>query len=155
MIRALHLVTACGSLLVGFALGAASTPGVLAQSAAVPPAFLIASSRPIQPEKMGPYRQAAGPLARAAGLEILASGDPSRNVLEGKWPFAGGLTVERYRSMDDLLAFWNSPGYQEARKLRAGLSDVNFIVAVEGRCARRRRSAPAVPRWPVRRARGR
>jgi uncharacterized protein (DUF1330 family) len=82
---------------------------------------------------MGPYRQAAGPLARAAGLEILASGDPSQHVLEGKWPFSGALTVERYRSMEDLLAFWNSPAYQEARKLRAGLSDVNFIVAIEGR----------------------
>ncbi len=146
MIRASLLITACGSLLVGFVLGSAHTPRALAQSAgpnavqptasqpaAARPAFLIASSRPVAPEKMGPYRQAAGPLARAAGLEILASGDPSLHVLEGQWPFAGGLTVERYRSMDDLLAFWNSPGYQQARKLRAGLSDVNFIVALEGR----------------------
>jgi uncharacterized protein (DUF1330 family) len=35
--------------------------------------------------------------------------------------------------MEDLLAFWNSPGYQEAKKLRAGHVEMNFIVAIEGR----------------------
>ena len=79
------------------------------------PAYLIASSRPIHPDQMAPYRAAAGPLATKAGLEILASGDPAAHVLEGTWPVTGGLTVERYRSMEDLLAFWNSPGYTEAR----------------------------------------
>jgi uncharacterized protein (DUF1330 family) len=34
--------------------------------------------------------------------------------------------------MDALLKFWNSAGYQEARKLREGIVDVNFIIAVEG-----------------------
>jgi uncharacterized protein (DUF1330 family)/ketosteroid isomerase-like protein len=102
-------------------------------SAAPKPAYLIASSRPIHPEKMDAYRQAAGPLARAAGLEILASGNPALNVLEGKWNVEGGLTVERYRSMADLLAFWSSPGYRDAKKLREGLVDMNFIVAIEGR----------------------
>ena len=82
---------------------------------------------------MGPYRQAAGPLATKAGLEILASGNPALHVLEGQWTHAGGLTIERCRSMDDLLAFWNSSGYQEAKKLREGLVEMNFIVAIEGR----------------------
>ena len=31
------------------------------------------------------------------------------------------------------MTFWNSAGYQEAKKLRAGLSEMNFIVAIEGR----------------------
>ena len=31
-----------------------------------------------------------------------------------------------------LKEFWYSDGYQEAKKLREGLSKVNFIVAVEG-----------------------
>jgi len=131
-------LTVSAALVAGFAAGQASAPQAAAQTAAggqtgPRPAYLVVSSRPIQPEKMGPYRAAAGPLARAAGLEILASGDPAAHVLEGTWPHAGGLTVERYRSMEDLLKFWNSSGYQEARKLRAGLSEVNFIVAIEGR----------------------
>jgi uncharacterized protein (DUF1330 family) len=35
--------------------------------------------------------------------------------------------------MEDLLALWNSPGYQEAKKLRAGTVEMHFIVAIEGR----------------------
>ena len=54
-------------------------------------------------------------------------------MLEGTWPVSGSLTVERYRSMEELLAFWNSPGYQDAKKLRAGNVEMNFIVAIEGR----------------------
>lgn len=82
---------------------------------------------------MTAYRQAAGPLALKAGLEVLASGNPALHVLEGSWTHAGGLTIERYRSMDDLLAFWNSTGYHEAKRLRAGHVEMNFIVAIEGR----------------------
>ena len=131
-------LTVAAALVAGFAAGQASAPQAAAQApgggqAGPRPAYLVVSSRPIQPEKMGPYRAAAVPLARAAGMEILASGDPAAHVLEGKWPHAGGLTIERYRSMDDLMKFWNSNGYQEARKLRAGLAEMNFIVALEGR----------------------
>ena len=35
--------------------------------------------------------------------------------------------------MEELLAFWNSPGYREAKKLREGHVEMNFIVAIEGR----------------------
>ena len=132
------VVTATVSMAVGFFVGqgkaqsgTTQAASVNPQAAAPKPAYLIASSRPIQPDKMGPYRQAAGPLATKAGLELLASGNPALHVLEGRWTLEGGLTIERYRSMDDLLAFWSSPGYQEAKKLRAGL--VDFIVAIEGR----------------------
>lgn len=126
------LLIAVVSMVLGFLLGVTVLQVVTTQTA-VKPAYLVASSRPIHPDKMAPYRAAAGPLATKAGLEILASGDPSAHVLEGAWPHAGGLTVERYRSMEDLLAFWSSPGYQEAKKLRAGHVEMNFIVAIEGR----------------------
>jgi len=131
-------LTVAAALVVGFAAGQASAPQAAGQApagaqAGPRPAYLVVSSRPIQPEKMGPYRAAAGPLARAAGMEMLASGDPATHVLEGKWPHAGALSIERYRSMDELMKFWNSAGYQEAKKLRAGLSEMNFIVAIEGR----------------------
>ncbi len=126
------LLIAFASMTAGFLMGATALQIVTAQTT-VKPAYLIASSRPIHPDKMAPYRAAAGPLATKAGLEILASGDPAAHVLEGAWTLPGGLTVERYRSMEDLLAFWNSPGYTEAKKLRAGNVDMNFIVAIEGR----------------------
>ncbi len=109
-----------------------SAPGA-SPSAAPKPAYLIASSQPIHPDQMGPYRAAAGPLALKAGLEVLASGNPAQHLLEGAWTHAGGLTIERYRSMDDLLTFWNSPDYREAKTLRAGHVEMHFIVAIEGR----------------------
>ena len=118
------LLVAALSMTVGVLIGAQNLSK---------PAYLVASSRAIHPEKMAAYRAAAGPLATKAGLEILAQGDPKAHVLEGAWPVDGGLTIERYRSMEELLAFWNSPGYQEAKKLRAGNVEMNFIVAIEGR----------------------
>ena len=75
----------------------------------------------------------AGPLAVAAGLEIVAGRpDPTVTVLEGEWPYEEGIVIERFSSMAVLKEFWYSDGYQEAKKLREGASKVNFIVAVEG-----------------------
>jgi len=34
--------------------------------------------------------------------------------------------------MISLTDFWYSEGYQAAKKLREGLSTINFIVAIEG-----------------------
>jgi uncharacterized protein (DUF1330 family) len=130
------LLIAAMSMALGFLIGGAALQTVAAQTtvqAAVKPAYLVASSRPIHPDQMAPYRAAAGPLATKAGLEILGSGNPAAHVLEGTWAHEGTLTIERYRSMEDLLAFWNSPAYQEAKKLRAGNVEMNFIVAIEGR----------------------
>jgi uncharacterized protein (DUF1330 family) len=33
--------------------------------------------------------------------------------------------------MEELKAFWYSDAYQAAKKLREGLSEMNFIIAVE------------------------
>ena len=42
------------------------------------------------------------------------------------------LVVERDPSMEGLLAFWNSPEFQTAKRLIDGFGDVNFVVAIEG-----------------------
>ena len=126
------LLIAAMSMALGFLMGVTALQTVSAQTA-VKPAYLVASSRPIHPDQMAPYRAAAGPLATKAGLEILGSGNPAAHVLEGTWAHEGTLTIERYRSMEELLAFWNSPAYQEAKKLRAGNVEMNFIVAIDGR----------------------
>lgn len=98
------------------------------------PAYLISSLRLLQPERLGPFRQAAAPLTAKAGAEPLGAGNPSLHVLEGAWNHEGSiLVIERYPSMEGLLAMWNSPDFQAAKKLTAGLVDVNFTVAIEGR----------------------
>jgi uncharacterized protein (DUF1330 family) len=95
-------------------------------------AYLIAGikARQASPERMAAYRDAAGPLARQAGMQMLASGESARTVqvLEGKWPYDGRIAVEKFRSMKALLDFWNSPEYQKAKTLR---EEAHFIVALE------------------------
>jgi uncharacterized protein (DUF1330 family) len=95
-------------------------------------AYLIAGSKAVQApaDRMAAYREAAGPLARAAGMQMLGAGQAGSTlqVLEGKWPYDGRVAVEKFRSMKALLDFWNSPAYQKAKKLR---EETHFIIAVE------------------------
>ena len=124
-------------LVVMFALGHASArhQGPVAYAQGGPSgekvAYLIAASSPapLAPERRAAYGKAAGPLARAAGVQLLGAGEGSTiHVLEGKWPYQGRVAVEKFTSMRALLGFWNSPAYQEAKKLR---NEANFIIAVE------------------------
>jgi len=131
------------SLAGAFALGAltfgGSNKAVVADkgvpAAADPPAYLVAVGKRLKPpEALAAYRQAAGPLAMAAGYQLLAT-QPSKatvQVLEGQWPYEGFVTLEKFTSMKDLLNFWNSDGYQSAKKLRADAIKMDFIIAVEG-----------------------
>jgi len=98
------------------------------------PAYLISTLRSLHPERLGPFRQAVRPLTTKAGAEPLAVGNPSLHVLEGEWDHDGSvLVIERYPSMEGLLAFWNSSEFQATKKLTVGFVDVNFVVAIEGR----------------------
>ena len=111
---------------VGFGIAYAE-----AQQAA--PAYVLVSGRVVNEDGLEAYGEAAGPLAQAAGIEVLARGDTSTvHVMEGEWPFDGFVVVERFRSMDDFLSFWQSPGYQQAIELRDGKVELDFVVAVEG-----------------------
>ena len=133
------------SMICAFALGALTSSGngsavstatVTGTSApADPPAYLLAVGKRLKPpEALAAYRQAAGPLAMAAGYQQLATQPSKANVqvLEGQWPYEGFVTLEKFTSMKDLLNFWNSDGYQSAKKLRADAIKMDFIIAVEG-----------------------
>ena len=133
------------SLMFSFSLGALISNGngsavstakvAVSSPPADPPAYLLAvGTRLKPPEELAAYRQAAGPLAMAAGYQQLAT-QPTKaqvQVLEGKWPYEGFVTLEKFTSMKDLLSFWNSEGYQSAKKLRAAVVKMDFIIAVEG-----------------------
>lgn len=132
-------------LIFSFALGALTSVG---NSSAIstakigdtlapadPPAYLLAvGTRLKPPEALAAYRQAAGPLAMAAGYQLLAT-QPTKatvQVLEGQWPYEGFVTLEKFTSMKNLMSFWNSEGYQSAKKLRGDAIKMDFIIAVEG-----------------------
>lgn len=134
-----HLLSlACAFALGALTFGMQNNKTLAGKPAAAPvdkAAYMIVSGKRLKPpEAMTAYRQAAGPLALAAGYELLATQPAKANVqvLEGEWPYDGFVVVEKYRSMQDLLKFWNSPEYTAAKKLRADAVKMDFIVAVEG-----------------------
>jgi uncharacterized protein (DUF1330 family) len=117
------------AFLAGFGLA----QSIHARQETAPPAYLVVSSKVTNPAAMGAYGAAAGPLAVAAGIEVVAGRpDPAVTVFEGEWPYEEGILIEKFRSMDALKDFWYSEEYQAAKKLREGALDVNFIVAVQG-----------------------
>jgi uncharacterized protein (DUF1330 family) len=123
------------TFLCGALFGSIATSEMAAEPApqVTPPGFIIGVTRATssQPGALGPYQRAAGPLASEAGLTYMSRG-AEVHVLEGEWPFEGSFMIERFNSLQAILDFWYSPGYQEAKKLREGLLDVDFLIAVEG-----------------------
>ena len=120
----LPIVIALG---VGIALGIVIHISVMKRRK---PVYLVVSAEVRNEEALEPYRQQAVPLAEAAGLEILGSGEIE--LMEGDWDHFPALTLEKFESKAALHKFWYSPEYQQAKKLREGHLDVQFIVAVEG-----------------------
>ncbi len=122
------------TFLVGAMFGSIATSEMSAAAPQLaPPGYIIGVTRAASsnPNALGAYAAAAGPLAAEAGLSYVARG-PEVHVLEGEWPFEGSFMIERFNSLQAILDFWYSPGYQEAKKLREGLLDVDFLIAVEG-----------------------
>ena len=53
--------------------------------------------------------------------------DDSVKVLEGEWPF-GRTVMIRFPSEEDLLAWYESPGYQALAKHRRNASIANIVI---------------------------
>lgn len=129
-----HILTLTVGVLFGVSISfVVAQEGSQEDSATAKLAYLIVSADRIPGvanEDYAPYREAAGPLAQAAGLNVIAPAQEPL-VLEGVWPHKN-VTIETFTSMEELKNFWYSDGYQSAKKLREGLSKINFIMAVEG-----------------------
>ena len=118
---------------LGVLLGGFVEPAAMAGEEEAEPVYVIVSGQVIDATGLDAYGEAAGPAAQAAGIEVLARREVAEvEVVEGNWPFDGFVAVERFRSMDDFLAFWNSPEYQAAIKLREGKVSLDFVVALSG-----------------------
>ena len=133
--RIKHIAVLVATFGSGAVFGSIATGETTAEPApqAAPPGFIIGVTRSTSsdPNALGPYQRAAGPLATAAGLSYVAR-TPEVQVLEGDFPFEGTVMIEQFNSLQSILDFWYSDGYQEAKKLREGLVDVDFLIAVEG-----------------------
>jgi uncharacterized protein (DUF1330 family) len=81
-----------------------------------------------EPLHFGRYTSVAGPLIATYGGRVLARGDVVR-VVEGSVP--GRPYVIEFPSYAQAQACFDSPGYQDAISLRAGVAEFHIVV-VEG-----------------------
>ena len=79
------------------------------------------------PEGYAPYLQAAPPTIEPHGGKIVAVGAPSE-ILEGEWPQTTYVAAVEFESKEKALAWWNSPEYQEVKKIRLGKGAANVVL---------------------------
>jgi len=73
------------------------------------------------------YGAAAAALIPQFGGEYLLRG-PGAECLEGNFGEGASMVISKWPDRAAIKAFWNSPEYAEARKLREGLADVQVLV---------------------------
>jgi len=73
------------------------------------------------------YSKATAPLvAKHGGRYVLRA--PGGTLLEGAWGDGASVAISEWPNRDAIHAFWDSPEYAEAKKLRDGISDVQVLV---------------------------
>ena len=93
------------------------------------PAYIVSQIRVTDPERFEQYREASIPVAEAHGARYLARSD-AVVCLDGAHDGRRVVIIE-FPDMVQLKAFWNSPAYQAARKLRLDAAEID-IWAVPG-----------------------
>ncbi len=75
------------------------------------------------------YAREAAALVEAFGGEYLVRA-PGIDILEGEHP-GGSLVISKWPDKAAALAFWRSPEYAQAKKLREGVADCQVLL-IEG-----------------------
>ncbi len=73
------------------------------------------------------YGAAAAALIPKFGGEYLLRG-PGAECLEGSFGEGASMVISKWPDRAAVRAFWNSPEYSEAKKLREGLADVQVLL---------------------------
>lgn len=85
------------------------------------PVFLISRFNMKDPARMKEYAARAVPMAQSHGGVYLARTEAAE-ALDGTFP-GGRLVIMQFPDMARFRAFWDSPEYQELRKIRLAASD--------------------------------
>jgi uncharacterized protein (DUF1330 family) len=95
-------------------------------------AYLFIKARITDAAQYQKYVEAARALGGEQGARYVARGRPLE-VLEGSADEWGDyfLMVTKFPSVEAARAFWRSPAYQEARRLREGAGEVHVVLAEE------------------------
>jgi uncharacterized protein (DUF1330 family) len=93
------------------------------------PAYIIVETDITDPEQYEQYKAASpGAVAAGGGRFVVRGGELA--VLEGDWSPKRIVMLE-FEDLEAARRFYDSPAYQEAKKLRDGAASLNMI-AVEG-----------------------
>jgi uncharacterized protein (DUF1330 family) len=91
-------------------------------------AWMIITARIHDREKfITGYGPAAAKLVAQFGGRYVVRA-PGAALLEGEGMAGASVVVSEWPSREAAMAFWNSPDYAEARKLREGLADVQVML---------------------------
>jgi uncharacterized protein (DUF1330 family) len=116
-------------LATGMLMGAAIVGGAWAQTTPAKKAYLLVQSEVTNTGQYAAYAKLTPAIIEKFGGKFMARG--GRNVtLEGAKAPARVVVIE-FPSFDAAQAFYNSPEYVAARKVRSGAATMQ-IVAVEG-----------------------
>ena len=73
------------------------------------------------------YSKATAPLvAKFGGHYVMRA--PGGKLLEGIWGDGASVAISEWPNREAIQAFWDSPEYAEAKKLRKDISDVQVLV---------------------------
>lgn len=73
------------------------------------------------------YGAAAGKLVEQFGGKYLMRA-PGAELLEGDFGDGASMVISEWPDKAAVKAFWNSPEYAEAKKLREGIADVQVLL---------------------------
>jgi uncharacterized protein (DUF1330 family) len=73
------------------------------------------------------YGAAAGPLVSKFGGRYLLLG-PGAELLEGDFGDGASMVISEWPDRAAAHAFWNSPEYAEAKKLREGIAECQVLL---------------------------
>ncbi len=92
------------------------------------PAYMIVTAKIADREAfINGYGAAAGKLVAQFGGKYVLRG-PGAELLEGDFGDGASMVISEWPDKDAARAFWNSPDYAEAKKLRAGVADVQVLL---------------------------
>ncbi len=92
------------------------------------PAYMIVTARIADRDAfIHGYGAAAGKLVAQFGGRYVLRG-PGAELLEGDFGDGASMVISEWPDKDAAKAFWTSPEYAEAKKLRAGVADVQVLL---------------------------
>lgn len=92
------------------------------------PAYMIVTAKIADRDAfIAGYGKAAGALVERFGGKYVLRG-PGAQLLEGDFGDGASMVISEWPDKAAALAFWNSPEYGQAQKLREGIADCQVLL---------------------------